>query len=75
MYFHNILVYYFSPFPICLSCGVCLQDEIKSCEVDLTRLTFKQEVLQEQKELLGRFAAHISSVHSAKVRKNGDLIG
>ncbi len=34
----------------------------------MTRLEFKQQVLLEEKELLGRYAAHLSSVHSETVR-------
>ena len=40
---------------------------MKSCNLELKRLLFKEEVLKEEKKLLDRFANHISSVHSIKV--------
>ncbi len=44
------------------------QEEISACEIDVKRLTFKEQVLKDEKKLLDKFASHISSVHTVKVR-------
>ncbi len=44
------------------------QEEISVCEIDVKRLTIKEQVLKDEKKLLDKFASHISSVHTVKVR-------
>jgi len=42
-------------------------EEIASAELELKKLMFKKEVLQDEKSLLDKFADHISKVHSVEV--------
>jgi len=49
------------------ACSLFGQEEISACEIDSKRLTFKEQVLKEEKKLLDKFADHISSVHSVEV--------
>ena len=44
-----------------------MQEEIKECQVELKHLEFREQVMKKEKELLAKFASHISSVHSMKV--------
>ena len=45
----------------------CWQAEIADTQRELKDLLFKEEVLRKEKELLEKFANHVSKIHSVKV--------
>ena len=43
------------------------QAEIAETERELKDVSFKEEVLKKEKQLLEQFASHVSKIHSVKV--------